>query len=144
MEGVLLSTQGGQWLRRDFRPQVAAQNRNELSASMTLIEGWASSCWVIELCFTGIKKPACGRIFIFIKLMIYNDLFLDFCFVPPFIPPLARGVSSGYPSGLRLQSGCSRFSSWAEWRALKSLLIYLLCKSLGRVAATSMSDERVL
>lgn len=87
MEGVLLSTQGRQWLRRDFRPQVAAQNRNELSASMTLIEGWASSCWVIELCFTGIKKPACGRLFIIINILIYKYLFLNEINVPPLVPP---------------------------------------------------------
>lgn len=91
MEGVLLSTQGRQWLRRDFRPQVAAQNRNELSASMTLIEGWASSCWVIELCFTGIKKPACGRRYCRYVALFYWVL-LGFLFLSPHLSPHARAA----------------------------------------------------
>ena len=43
--------------------------------------------WAVSACFSGIKKPACGRLFIIINILIYKYLFLNEINVPPLVPP---------------------------------------------------------
>lgn len=43
---------------------------------------------------TGIKKPACGRLYELSMLMIYKDILFFNVIVPPFIPPCVPRVWS--------------------------------------------------